>query len=198
MTPFDCTGGPTPGPWPGVHRNQPNTVCPGTAPWRVRRTPGQRPEVGSSRASSVKPRGSAPGLTHPDLHALAIRATAQKQCRPADGTPDLHGLASGIPAPTPSTSAGGLTPGRRPGAHRNQPNTVCPGTARWRVRPPRAHGPGLPVTNPTPSIGAQHQEGPSTPGVTPRLGPAGPLPLNPGAWPRGWSTRTCIRCASPG
>jgi len=43
-----------------------------------------------------KPRGTAPGLTHPDLHALAVRAAVQKPCALADGAPVVHGLFNGV------------------------------------------------------------------------------------------------------
>ena len=46
---------------------------------------------------SREPRGTAPGLTHPDLQSVAIRATVKKPCVTADGALDLHGLFSGIP-----------------------------------------------------------------------------------------------------
>jgi len=44
-----------------------------------------------------KPRGTAPGFTNPNLHALVIRATVQRPCAPADVTADVHGFASGVP-----------------------------------------------------------------------------------------------------
>jgi len=120
-------GGLTPGPRPGAHRDQPPhlTVVHGTG--------GVVP----------KPRGTAPGSTHPDLHALAIRATVKRPCAPAAGTRDPHGLCRGVrsdaerslgwvnpgptargsprPTPTPDGRARPDELSVDPGAHRDQP-----------------------------------------------------------------------------
>src|SRR6266571_5082875 len=132
---------------------------------------------------SRKPRGSAPGLTHPDLQSVAIRATVKKPCVTADGALDPHGLFSGIP-----------------------PRGVCP--YGWVNPGPTA--PGLIVTNPSPSGRAQQQlSGPTsrtrtggpTPGPWPGAHHNQPPPWPAGhsttgessltpARPRGWSTQT--------
>ena len=59
---------------------------------------------------SRKPWGIAPGLTHPDLQSVAIRATVKKPCVTADGALDLHGLFSGIP-PRGVRPCGWVNPG---------------------------------------------------------------------------------------
>jgi len=89
-------------------------------------TPGHRPGV--NPPAPVCAGHSSDGSTTVHAGGRGARLTRPRQRRPA---------------PTPSTCGGGLTPGRRPGAHRNRHDTVCLGTARWRVRPPRGMAPGL-------------------------------------------------------
>src|SRR6266700_4335087 len=56
---------------------------------------------------------------------------------------------AGESAPTPSARSSGLTPGRRPGAHRDQPphRPTVHSTGGVSLNP-RAHGPGLTATSP--------------------------------------------------
>src|SRR5204863_6630015 len=68
-----------------------------------------------------------------------------------------------VSAPTPGARLGGLTPGRRPGAHRDQPPPAGPSAAVARSLTP-----GRPA------------------GVRPQT----LIVPNPGAWPRGWPTQT--------
>src|SRR6266702_233577 len=95
---------------------------------------------------SREPRGSAPGLTHPDLHAVAIAR---------DGEDAMQAGGRDVKPAWPFR--------RRNVRHR---------APAW-VGYPRADGPGLIVTNPSPSGGAQQpgrvrvprDPGPMAPGL---------------------------------
>src|SRR6267378_776763 len=64
----------------------------------------------ASRHMCVEPRGTAPGLTHPDTPPVAIHATVKRPCAPADGTRGPHGLFTNV-GPYTVRPCGWVNPG---------------------------------------------------------------------------------------
>ena len=89
-----------------------------------------------------KPRGTAPGLTHPGLHALAVRATVKRPCTPADGAPVLHGLFTGVWSDT-ELPCGWVNPGPTARGSRRQASHCQVGLPRRGPLLTPAHGPGV-------------------------------------------------------
>jgi len=74
-------------------------------------------------SSCSKPRGTAPGFTHPSLHSVAIHTMVKKAMQAGRRDRGL-GVFSGVRLRHRARVWGGLTPGRRPGAHGAKHRTV--------------------------------------------------------------------------
>jgi len=101
-----------------------------TAPAARPLTPGHHAGRPGQYAHVCQPRGAAPGLTHPDRHAPAIRATVKRPCAPADGTQGLRRFVNGVPSDT-VRSCGWVNPG----ADGRGLTVTNPGTGRLRTAP---------------------------------------------------------------